>query len=101
MTADLFMSDLFIYTNTKDRQCISPPVYKPPLVYAHQKLLTKVYITIKSKAYSWRFTVWHHLGAVYMSPTGRAGLAVGLIFTACLHEKNQPALLVGIASFCK
>jgi hypothetical protein len=26
---DLFMSDLFI-TNTKDRPCISPPVYKPP-----------------------------------------------------------------------
>ena len=26
---DLFMSDLFI-TTTKDRPCISPPVYKPP-----------------------------------------------------------------------
>ena len=30
--SDLFMSDLFIsiITNTKDRPCISPPVYKPP-----------------------------------------------------------------------
>ncbi len=27
---DLFMTDLFI-TNTKDRPCISPPIYKLPL----------------------------------------------------------------------
>ena len=41
-------------TNTKSCPYISPPVYKPPHVLAHQKVLTNEY---KPRAYIRRFTV--------------------------------------------
>ena len=56
---DLFMSDLFI-TNTKDRPCISPTVYKPPPppLYKPIKNRLRKYTVYTDKTYSRRFTVY-------------------------------------------